>query len=57
LASFFADKAVALLKEEQGNKIVGLESGRITTTELEKSCSTKKPLNLDILRLAKVLST
>lgn len=57
LASLFANKAVELLLKEQGNRIVGLQEGRITSIELEESCKTEKPLNLSLLRLANVLAT
>jgi 6-phosphofructokinase 1 len=57
LASLFANKAVELLLKEQGNRIVGLQKGRITSIELEKSCKTEKPLDLNLLRLANILAT
>ena len=57
LANLFANKAVELLSKEQGNRIVGLQKGIITSIELEKSCKTEKPLDLDLLKLANVLAT
>jgi 6-phosphofructokinase 1 len=57
LASLFADKAVKLLSEEQGSRIVCLQNGRITSMELEKSCKKEKPLDLNLLKLARVLAT
>jgi 6-phosphofructokinase 1 len=57
LASLFAEKAVELMLNGQGNKIVGLQKGRITSIELEKSCKTEKPLDLDLLKLANILAT
>jgi 6-phosphofructokinase 1 len=57
LASLFANKAVELLSEDQGNRIVGLQNGRITSIELEKSCKTEKPLDLNLLKLADILAT
>ena len=57
LASLFADKAVELLSEGQGSRIVGLKDGRITSIELKKSCTTKKTLDLNLLKLARVLAT
>jgi len=57
LASLFANKAVELLSKEQGNRIVGLQKGEITGVELEKSCKTKKPLDLNLLKLANILAT
>jgi 6-phosphofructokinase 1 len=57
LASLFANKGVELLSNGQGNRIVGLRNGRITSIELEKSCKTKKPLDRNLLKLANVLAT
>ena len=57
LASLFADKSVELLSEGQGSRIVGLKDGRITSIELKKSCTTKKTLDLNLLKLARVLAT
>jgi len=57
LASLFAKKTVELLSKEQGNRIVGLQKGRVTSTALEKACKTEKPLDLNLLRLANILAT
>jgi 6-phosphofructokinase 1 len=57
LASLFADKAVELLSKGQGDRIVGLQKGRVTSIELEKSCKTEKPLDLNLLKLANILAT
>jgi 6-phosphofructokinase 1 len=57
LASLFAEKAVNLLCQEQGNKVVGLRNGEISSIELEKSCNTQKPLDLRLLELAEMLAT
>lgn len=57
LASLFADKAVELLCEEKGSRVVGLRDGNIMSIGLEKSCKTEKPLDLSLLKLAKVLAT
>jgi 6-phosphofructokinase 1 len=57
LANLFGNKAVELVLNKQGRKMVGLQEGRITTTELEKSCKTEKPLDLSLLKLAQVLAT
>jgi 6-phosphofructokinase 1 len=57
LASLFANEAVQLLAKEQGNRIVGLQNGKITSMELEKSCKNEKPLDLSLLKLANVLAT
>jgi 6-phosphofructokinase 1 len=57
LANLFANEAVKLLTEKQGNRVVGLQDGKIASIALEESCRTRKPLDLDLLRLAKVLAT
>ena len=56
LASLFAEKAVDLLCEEQGNMLVGLQNGAITGIDLKKSCETQKPLDLRLLKLAEMLA-
>ncbi len=56
LASLFAEKAVDLLCQEQGNLVVGLQKGEIASTDLEKSGETRKPLDLRLLKLAEMLS-
>jgi 6-phosphofructokinase 1 len=57
LASLFADKAVQLLLEEKGSRVVGLRNGKISDMGLKKSCATEKPLDLSLIKLAKVLAT
>lgn len=57
LANLFADQAVELLSNERGNRAVGLQNGKITSITLEKSCNTKKPLDLSLLKLANTLAT
>jgi hypothetical protein len=57
LANLFADKAIELLVEGDGNRIVGLDKGKITSIGLKESCEKEKPLSLDLLALASVLST
>jgi len=57
LASLFANEAVELMTKEQGNRIVGLQKGKVTSMELEESCKTEKPLDLNLLKLADVLAT
>jgi len=57
LASLFANEAVQMISQKQGNRIVGLQEGKITSIELEKSCRTEKPLDFSLLKLAKVLAT
>jgi 6-phosphofructokinase 1 len=56
LASLFAEKAVDLLCQKQGNRVVGLLNGAIASTELGKSCRMTKPLDLSLLKLADMLA-
>ena len=56
LASLFAEKAVELLCQEQGNKVVGLQNGTVTNIDIEQSCNNQKPLNLSLLNLAEMLA-
>jgi 6-phosphofructokinase 1 len=57
LASLFADRAVELLSQEDGNSIVGLLKGKIGTIGIKKSCETEKPIDLSLLELANVLAS
>jgi 6-phosphofructokinase 1 len=56
LASLFAEKAVELLCQEQGNMVVGLQKGTVTSIDLKKSCETEKPLDWRLMKLAEMLS-
>lgn len=57
LASLFANEAVNLLAQNMGNRVVGLQKGEITSIPLEEVCRKEKPLNMGLLKLAKVLAT
>jgi len=57
LASLFAGKAVDLLLKKEEDMLVVLKEGRIKSIELEKSCTTEKPLDLGLLKLAKILAS
>ena len=57
LANLFANEAVRLLTEKQGRRMVGLQNGKITSIALEETCTSRKPLDTNLLRLAKVLAT
>lgn len=57
LADLFANEAVNLLIEKQDNRIACLQNGKITSIDLEESCKSKKPLDLDLFKLAKMLAT
>jgi 6-phosphofructokinase 1 len=56
LANLFAEKAVDLLCEGQGNRAVGLQNGKITSIGLEESGKGTKPLDVNMLKLAGMLS-
>ena len=57
LANLFADEAVKLLLDEQGNRVVGLQNGKITNMDLKESCKSTKPLDFRLLKLAEKLAT
>lgn len=57
LASLFGEKAVELLINGQRNKVVGLQNGRVSMIDLEKSCKTEKPLDMSLMLLANMLAT
>jgi 6-phosphofructokinase 1 len=57
LASLFADKAVELICQEQGNMAVGLQNGVIVGFELEKAAKNRKPIDLRLLQVADMLAT
>jgi len=57
LASLFAEKAVELICQEQGNMAVGLQNGAIVGVELEKAAKSRKPINLRLLQVADMLAT
>jgi 6-phosphofructokinase 1 len=56
LASMFAEKAVELLCQGQGGKIVGLQGGKIACVDIEESIKNTKPLDKGMLKLAEMLS-
>jgi 6-phosphofructokinase 1 len=57
LASLFAEKAVEMLADKEGNGVVGLQNGSIGSIELRKSCETDKALDLGLLELGVILAT
>jgi 6-phosphofructokinase 1 len=57
LASLFADEAIEVLVKNEGNRVVGLQKGEITSIDLKKSCENEKRLDLDLLDLARELAT
>jgi 6-phosphofructokinase 1 len=56
LASLFAEEAVELLSRGKRNRVVGLQSGKITSVGLDESCAAQKPLDLELMKLAKRLA-
>jgi 6-phosphofructokinase 1 len=57
LASLFADEALELLSMGQGRRVTALQGGEITSVDLEQSCKTEKPLELNLMNLAKKLAS
>jgi 6-phosphofructokinase 1 len=56
LASLFAERAIELICQEQGNMAVGLIKGAVTSFELEKAANNRKPIDLRMLKVAEMLS-
>jgi 6-phosphofructokinase 1 len=57
LANLFGNKAVELLRNGQGNRMVGLEEGKVTSIDLKEVCSNEKQLDLNLMKLAQTLAT
>ena len=57
LASLFAEKAVDLICQGEGNKAVGLQNGEIVSLDLEESAMKRKPIDLRLLDLAGMLAS
>ena len=57
LANLFGNKAVELLLNRQGNRMVGLEEGKVTSIDLKEVCSNEKLLDLSLMKLAQTLAT
>jgi 6-phosphofructokinase 1 len=57
LANLFGDKAVELLINKQGTRMVALQKDKISSIKLDRVCCNKKPLDLSLMELAKTLST
>jgi 6-phosphofructokinase 1 len=57
LAGLFAEKAVELLCDEQGNRVAGLQHGTITSVDLKETCEKRKPLDMRLMKLAEMLAT
>ncbi len=57
LANLFGNKAVELLMNKQGSRMVALQKGKTTSIELEEVCKTEKQLDVSLLKLAETLAT
>ena len=57
LASLFAEKAVDLVCQGQGNMVVGLQNGAFVGVKLEKAAKSRKPIDLRLLQVADMLAT
>ena len=57
LANLFGNKAVELLLNRQGNRMVCLQEGKITSIDLETVCTNEKQLDLSLMKLAQTLAT
>jgi 6-phosphofructokinase 1 len=56
LASLFAERAVNLLVQNKGNRVVGLQDGKITEVDLKEACCKSKPIDTSMLRLSEILA-
>lgn len=56
LASQLGGKAVELLRDNIGDKMVGLVNGQLLVTDLEKILATQKTLDMTLYQLAEVLA-
>jgi len=57
IANMFAEKAVNLLCHGQGNSVVGLQNGKVTCISFEESGKGVKQLDMNMVKLAEMLST
>jgi 6-phosphofructokinase 1 len=57
LANLFGEKAVELLTKNQGNRMVALQEGKVTSIDLKEACSNEKQLDLTLIKLAQTLAT
>ncbi len=56
LASEFGNRAVQLISGGQGNRVVGIQNGKITDISLEESCGSKKVTGLEYIGAGKNFS-
>jgi 6-phosphofructokinase 1 len=57
LASLFAEKAVDLLLQNQGNMAVALQNGHVKSVPFTDVCYKTKPLDMSLIALADMLAT
>jgi 6-phosphofructokinase 1 len=57
LANLFGEKAVELLTNSQGNRMIALQEGKIGSIDLKQVCSNTKQLDLHLMKLAQTLAT
>ena len=57
LASLFAKEAVELLASGRGNRVVGLQNGKVNSIRLEDACSKRKKVNMSLLSLNEILAS
>ena len=57
LANLFGEKAVELLTNSQGKRMVALKEGKIGSIDLKQVCNNKKQLDLHFMKLAQTLAT
>lgn len=57
LASLFAEKAVDLLCQNEGNLAVALQNGKVECVSFKEVCTKSKPLDLSLMKLSEMLAT
>jgi 6-phosphofructokinase 1 len=57
LANLFGNKAVQLLKNQQGNMMIALQKGKVASMDLKEVTSNEKQLDLTLMKLAQTLAT
>jgi len=57
LANLFGEKALELLTNSQGSRMVALQEGKIGSIDLKHVCNNTKQLDLHLMKLAQTLAT
>ena len=57
IANLFGNKAVELILNKGYNMMVALKQGKISNIDIERVCRNKKPLELNLMKLAYTLAT